>query len=672
MTRVIGFDCETYPMGTLPKNSKKTKVSVNSVPRMVCMTSHDGRKTRLLRGAKAVDQFIYWLEHENTVLVAHNAKYDVLVMVRAAWEQAQSRDILDLVFAAYEQGRIRDTGIRERLLDIAKTGYKKSKPYYLHVLTKQYLGIDISATKGEDSWRLRYNQLDSIPTRDWPEEAVTYAEKDAVYAYKIYLEQMHDQYAADGTPMVEQTMVRNEHLQTMADVGFGLMSAWGMTVDIEYAQQTEDKYRQIQEDLEDQLMSVGLMSENRKKILPEVQRVFAAAWAAAGIAPSVENKGLTKPTKTFPDGQISTGKEARIALEDFDVGDPKFRLLSLHTKTKTFRSMYLAPMLMAWPHRVCSSFGLVESGRSSSKGPNLQNLPKRDYDADPFKASDVRRCFVPSAGNVFVDADYSTLELRTLAQLCLNLGFHSEMAVALQQGRDLHTDLACQLLHGLDYHEAIAILDDDTHPRYKDVKKARNLAKVANFGYPGGLGARRFISFARGYGIIISYQEALDLRQAWLTRWPEMNDYFNYVTQMDNGDKFVFHQHGPQRDTYPWRVRACATYPSACNSGFQGMAADGCKFALWMILRACYIEKDSPLYGFRVVMFVHDQFLLEGPEARASDAAKELVRLMAKGMAIMVPDLPAPSVPAIGRRWDVDMKSDIDDNGDYTVYEAAA
>jgi DNA polymerase-1 len=394
---------------------------------------------------------------------------------------------------------------------------------------------------------------------------------------------------------------------------------------------------------------------------------------------------MTKKSKTFPEGQIATDKFARNALEDLydadphrDV-DPRFDVLRLANKLTVFLSTYIDPIVMAHPFPVCTRYGLVASGRSSSSKPNLQNLPKRDIENDPFKASDIRRCYVPRDGNVFIDADYSTLELRTLAQVCLNLGLNSNMAAALCDGRDLHTDFAAQLL-GLDYDHVLDVLaNHHDHPDYKRFKKQRDIAKIANFGLPGGLGARGFVIYARGFGTKIDPMQAADLKFAWQQRWPEMDHYFDWIKSLELPDRnFGVPQHGPMRSVEDWRTRCCtrradkSPYNAACNTPFQGMAADGCKLAMWKITKACYVDRDSPLFGYRPVVFVHDQFVLEGPEQGASAAAHELVRLMKEGMAIMVPDIPIEATVALGRRWDVDMESTVDEHGNLSVYEAAA
>jgi DNA polymerase-1 len=99
------------------------------------------------------------------------------------------------------------------------------------------------------------------------------------------------------------------------------------------------------------------------------------------------------------------------------------------------------------------------------------------------------------------------------------------------------------------------------------------------------------------------------------------------------------------------RIRGGATYTAACNSFFQGLGADATGTAGWLISKACYSEPSSPLFGARIVMYVHDEFVLECDEERAHDVGQELVRLMTQGIqAEWLPDVP-PTTEAVAMRY---------------------
>ena len=159
-----------------------------------------------------------------------------------------------------------------------------------------------------------------------------------------------------------------------------------------------------------------------------------------------------------------------------------------------------------------SSFNvLARSGRTSSYGElNVQNLPRHD---------DVRGCFVPSAGHVYIKADYATIEMATLGQaLKSQFKLESHMAAAINAGKDLHRLVAAQVTGKVE----------------KDVSaKERQQAKPINFGKPGAMGNATLKQYAKAsYGIILDEFQVKALSDAWLALFPEMNEYLRPETDL--------------------------------------------------------------------------------------------------------------------------------------------
>jgi hypothetical protein len=92
-------------------------------------------------------------------------------------------------------------------------------------------------------------------------------------------------------------------------------------------------------------------------------------------------------------------------------------------------------------------------------------------------------------------------------------------------------------------------------------------------------------------------------------------------------------------------------YCSCANTYFQGRVADGTKLALWRVSYACYVDINSPLYGSRIVLFLHDEIILECPEGREDACAKELVKLMCGAVQEVIPDVNITSTACAMRRW---------------------
>lgn len=295
---------------------------------------------------------------------------------------------------------------------------------------------------------------------------------------------------------------------------------------------------------------------------------------------------------------------------------------------------------------------------------------------------------------VFASADYDGLELRTMAQACINLVGESSMAQVLNSDQpDVHAHLAIDILEtGLSYDQFQAQLETEKAELSAHVKKlvasgipkveaitraglevphpaddARQTSKVCNFGFPGGLGAAKLVLFARkGYGVILDEDRARKLKRAWLGRWREFNGYFKACERMLSGRGRD--ARGALRQFYSGRVRGGASYTALCNSFFQGLGADATGHALFLVSRACYAETPcgacsgvgcawcwgrgvSALFGCRLVNYVHDEFICEVPETRGHEAAHELVRIMIAGAAPYLPDVPATAKPVLMRYW---------------------
>jgi hypothetical protein len=305
---------------------------------------------------------------------------------------------------------------------------------------------------------------------------------------------------------------------------------------------------------------------------------------------------------------------------------------------------------------------LVNSARISCSKPNLTNQPRQPG---------VRECFVPHEGCVFVACDYAVAELRSLAQVLLRLFGWSKMADAVKEGKDLHLVFVGMLL-GISYEEVYK------RHKAKDplVKKMRNLAKAMNFGVPGGLGAEKFVKFAKAsYGIHIA-EYAPDefwavprpddlsevdnavlleigmayfkqvLKPLWLDTYPEMRLYFQHIGSLCAGEDAATVTH-----PLTGYIRGGVFYCAACNQNFQHLTAMGAKKALYEVARECYVDSGTDLFGCRLFAFIHDEIIIEAPEWLAEKAAKRLEVVMADAMKVYTPDVPVGTDSGIMRRW---------------------
>lgn len=619
-------------------------------PKLVCVSISDGTSTDLYLASLGLQKIISLLQDPGVVLVGQNVSFDLGVIVAEAIDQGiDPHFILSLVFQAYADDRIADIMIRAMLVDIAKgkfqeiDGQRRGKNYGLDTLALRWLNIVLPK---QDTWRLHYAYLDGKPLAQWPQDAIDYAERDAKVTWDIDASitawAISEGLAAPGN-------IPDEFRQHRAAWVLHLMAGWGVRIDSEMVAVVRSNLEAIRKTGYEIMDRYDLFKKDRYggyKLTKKGQRSISQKTLKALITEGYASRGETPPTTAgrknkqgirIPECAIDadtareSGHVAAIAFADVSNA---VKLLSTYVPALE-RGKNGTPV-------TSNPNVLVASGRTSWTGPNWQNPPR---------IGGIRECVIPRPGKVFVGADLDTVELRALAQSCLELLGHSEMASALQRGEDLHTALAAEFL-GISYQQAEALLASGD-PILED---NRHTAKQVNFGLPGGMGARKFAQTAVDNGSpLISdpnapfsahVRRATELREIWFKRWPEMRPYLAHAGDL-TGD------FGPCMIEQPWsgRIRGGLEYCSAANTYFQGRVADGAKLALWRLAWACYVDKSSILYGSRLVLFLHDEVILECPEEIAHLCADEIVKILCTAVSEVIPDIPITSKPVITRRW---------------------
>jgi len=343
-----------------------------------------------------------------------------------------------------------------------------------------------------------------------------------------------------------------------------------------------------------------------------------------------------------------------------DSGSPALNASALDQKAKTYITNFLDRL--AVDRRVRTTYQtLVDTGRVSSRRINIQQMP-RDSDKPPELS--IRGCITPDPGWVLLVADYSQLELCALAHILSVMvrrrtgdpTYESSLARAINAGKDCHVLMASTLL-SMTYEECAAIRKRaEAKKEHKEpldreerlVLEHRQIGKAGNFGFPGGQGPKTYIEYAAGYNLTLTLDQATHARTAYMETWPEMAEYFEMMglaCKRGEGRTMI-------RQLYSGRLRGDCYFTRACNSLFQGLAADGAKEALHRIIYAAYRDPASPLYGTRPSGFVHDEFLVSCRVAQAERALPELERHMVEGMRVFIPDV---RIEAPGRimeeRW---------------------
>ena len=271
--------------------------------------------------------------------------------------------------------------------------------------------------------------------------------------------------------------------------------------------------------------------------------------------------------------------------------------------------------------RVRTSFQMAATatGRLSSAEPNLQNIPTRTD-----LGSEIRKMFLPSPGNVLVDADYSQIELRLLA----HISGDEAMQKAFRDGADIHAATAAQ---------AFRVPPEDVTP------EMRRNAKAVNFGIVYGISA-----FSLSQDIGVSVAEAKAYMDGYFAAFPGVRRYMDSVIEKARENGYVetiFHRRRelPELSASKYSVRSFGERV-ALNMPIQGAAADLMKFAMVAVWRR--LRTDCP--AAKLVLQIHDELIAECPEADAAKVA-QILREEMEGVAEL--SVPLTVDAHWGRNW---------------------
>jgi hypothetical protein len=630
--RLIGWDVESFLIGPGV-----------AYPQLVCVTWDDGENTGILLDQDGVEWFREQLKDPDVVLTSHNANYDILVNL------AEDDTLITLIRLALLDSRLRCTKVREKIIQNASGELKfewdeeeqswiKNPSFALQRLVWKHFQIFLK--KEEDTWRLRYGHLFRVPLTAWPSEAIEYAINDATWHRKLFLKQ---------DEICENEEIPGEMHVTRTSIALGCLRSWGVRTDEESVAKLEKEITAEYEFWVAKAQETGLVRRNAKRskdmkmIKDRVATIYAKHSLAIPMTPK-KNVCTDREVLTFA-GAESRKVPRKETLEGPDgknvvCVDVALKCVSEVTRTQKLLTTYVKVLKQGVTIPLTPDYNeMVETYRTACSKPNLQNQGR---------GGGIRRCFKPREGWVYAFCDYDSLEMRTLAQTCIDLFGYSFIAEAIKEGKDLHVDLATETLGGMDYDEAMKRYADGD----KIIEEVRQGSKIGNYGMAGGMGTDAFVDYARGYGVEMTHAEAVKIHQAFRRKWREVVDYFNYCSTLCDGSEAEQAVH-PRTNMVRGKVR----YTALCNYFFQSLAAVGATEALWnVVMETLDPTLKSPLYGCRAWYFGHDEIGLEipyaiiGPE-RAHAAAMRLQKVMIESMQKWVPDVPIGATVNMCRRW---------------------
>ena len=250
---------------------------------------------------------------------------------------------------------------------------------------------------------------------------------------------------------------------------------------------------------------------------------------------------------------------------------------------------------------------VTATGRISSSDPNLQNIPVRTE-----LGRELRKVFVPADGCVFTDADYSQIELRVLA----SLSGDASLIESYRSGEDIHRITASKVFG--------VPLDEVTDSQ-------RRNAKAVNFGIVYGIS-----SFGLGENIGISRKEAAEYIKRYFENFPGLKAYLDGLVESAKEKGYSETYFGRRRPIPELKNSNFMTRSFgervAMNAPIQGTAADIIKLAMISVWNE--LKKND--YKSRLILQVHDELLIEGPETEAPEIQKLLTECMEKAADLAV------------------------------------
>ncbi len=531
---------------------------------------------RVLSKDKVIEAIRPVLESDKVRKVGHNLKYDITVL---AYEGVKVRGVhFDTMIAAY-------------LVNPAGSGYS------LDNLSLEYLGHK------------------NIPIKDLIGKGRNQTTMDTVDIPRV------SEYACEDADMtlrlrkaLEPQLKKLELEELLREVEMPLVDVLaslelnGVTIDVKFLEEFSKK-------LERQL------EEARKSIYEMAGGEFNIDSPRQLSEVLFERLNLPVLRKT-PTGRPATGHEI---LEELAVLHELPALVVDYRSLAKLKNTYvdaLPRMVSPRTGRVHTSFNqtVTTTGRLSSSGPNLQNIPVREE-----QGKKIREAFVPRApGRKILTADYSQVELRLLAHFSQD----EKMLEAFANDEDIHASVAAEI-YGVPIKKVT--------PRHRATAKTVNFATVYGQG-PHSLSRQLKIAHEEAKHFIDSYFEKYPGLCEFVERIVEDASKKGYVTTVFNRRRYI-----PGINSSDSRLHSQGKR-LAVNTVLQGSAADMIKVA--MVRIAARLKEHEP--DVLMILQIHDELVFDTPADRA-DALGELVR---EEMAGAIPlSVPVKVNVGLGDNW---------------------
>lgn len=715
----IGFDVETHPI-------KPGLLAPRLVCLSYAIRLPDGSiSTGLVLRDEALRLFRGWLSDPRVILIAHNLTFDVGVMYAEDWSlrdliydafadhrlrcTARRQEVIDVAAGMRKFRRQRGR--------VTKTTYA------LVDLLRLYFDEHQDKT---DTWQLRYGLLDGVPIARWPPEAVQYAIDDGVDALRIYEAQtaaMLRHFGAELPNQMEQQQATWAlHMQST----WGLRAERRATehfirtcqreiATMEDALRGTNLLKVNKRTGQIERTATGAPSKSTK----EIQARVVASFARLGLPVP-----MTDPTGKFPQGQVRANTDTLLLTDDAVLHALATASTFMKHLGQWGPVLVAACMrVVCVRYQTLMENGRTSCGGSEGQeGTNIQNPPRKG-EVRPCFIPRPGWVFCSSDADT---VELRALAFACLAIVGHSRMAEVLRRQAEEGGPDLHVTLAAGIAGiPVEEAHRLHLADDAEFANVRQLAKHVNFALAGGAGaqmfvvMAHGFGICLSQSWAtadearshardgevcpvfsddskderktitRWVSVSAELARAEQLRQIWFETWPEMRSYFGAIGDM------VREQGGTIRQLVSGRVRGDCRFTAAANSMFSGLVADAMKDCCWVLSYESYtgrcwwcrgrgiikrhnhvdgagdwVQKcercggsgASPLHGSRPVMILHDEPILEHPEAadlraRCERQERTVVWCLQKWM----PGIPFSSSYVVTRAWQKSAKRLKDD-----------
>lgn len=657
--------------------------NLNNFPLVISTAYNVGSKEAYWIRNQNLKEFLRIHQSSGTKFIFANFDFDFYVMKNYLNAGTQFYNFCE---------HVSDIMILYRLLHIAMKGIDAPR-YSLALLCQIFLNETLE--KDEDL-RLNFGDYicedgsidyDSLVQR---QDRLEYAVKDAVKTAQVYTRLM---YAIQDQGLSENEYgYMTEKIQIKAAVALRAITLNGIKIDKPRVTQYRDllikEIERVKNRLQDWDYTPGKGSGGR------LQEILQAI---------IDENNIENVEKT-DSGKIKTSRDY-IEYLDSEVENPFLQLINRYNKLNKLLTTYydkcFHPDTGEAYDRMHPRYNfLVSTGRTSSRGAgpysqslNIQNLPREGVEIDGIYL-DLRTIFIADDGEVLADSDFSAIELVTLAQHCFTRHGNSRLRDTINSGQCPHY-ITASFITGKPIEEV--------------TKDERQLAKAANFGYPGGCSPQTFRAYAKIYGVDIDLEQSKLVKEKYMVLYPEvelhlekdpevpMKIYYKYNlgTEQFYRDKpeiavalflrilsgenlsrngkpypvktlnWAWNRARTRYDEFPakikklvderkgdialkayigaeWedvnlsnRPRGKMNYTNKSNYGFQSLAGDGAKLAAFELIK----RGGDGSGGFKVVAFIHDQFMQTQPLQDRMKYVNILEECMISQMMRVTPDV---------------------------------